>query len=365
MIRLRKEWLAVSNKIVILGGGYGGLTVAHELLEKELPRGTELMLIDRMPFQGLKTEYYALASGTISDIDIRVGYPDDERLRVKYGDVADVELERKLIHFADGEQLEYDKLIIALGCTDKYHNIPGAEQYSCSIQSFSSTRQTYYKVSDVRPYGHVTIVGGGLSGVEMASELRESRGDLNICILDRGPSILSAFPEKLQRFVREWFGEHHIKMLSHVSVSRLEPGIVYNQEVPIHSDATIWTAGIQPSPVVQRLNVPKDPQGRVLLNDYYQIPGYTEVFVVGDCASLKFSPSAQAAQAQGKQVADVLKAEWRGEKPRLESIKLRGVLGSLGKKSGFGVMGKKTVLMGKVPRALKSGVLWKSKRHFG
>jgi NADH dehydrogenase len=89
------------------------------------------------------------------------------------------------------------------------------------------------------------------------------------------------------------------------------------------------------------------------------------VFVVGDCASLPFSPSAQAAESQGKQVVEVIHAGWKGETPRLDQIKLKGVLGSLGKKSGFGVMGKHTVMLGKVPRALKSGVLWMSKRHFG
>ena len=92
---------------------------------------------------------------------------------------------------------------------------------------------------------------------------------------------------------------------------------------------------------------------------------YEEVFVVGDCASLPFSPSAQAAQAQGKQIAEAIQAIWKGETPKLGKIKLRGTLGSLGKKSGFGIMGKRTLMTGKIARMLKSGVLWKSKRHFG
>jgi NADH dehydrogenase len=202
----------------------------------------------------------------------------------------------------------------------------------------------------------------------MAAELRESRPDLNIRIIDRGPSILSSFPGPVQSYVRDWMLEHDIEMRSYVSLCRLEGGILYNQQECqqeiIHTDVTIWTAGIQPSPIVRNLQLPKDNQGRVLLNEYHQVPDYPEIYVVGDCASLPFSPSAQAAQGQGKQVAEVLRAVWNNETPRLGKIKLKGVLGSLGKKSGFGLMGKRSIT-GMVPRLVKSGVLWKSKHHFG
>jgi NADH dehydrogenase len=344
------------KNLVILGGGYGGQTIVNHLLDKDFPEEYEITLVDRMPYQGLKTEYYALASGTVSDVDIRAEFTTDARVTKTFGEVLEVDPVRKEVHFQDREPLAYDWLVVGLGCVDKYHNIPGAEAFTNSIQTLSAARMTYQRVNDVRPYGQVSIVGGGLSGVEMAAELRESRPDLNIRIIDRGPSILSAFPGKLQSFVREWMEEHNIDMLSHVSLSRVEPGVLHNQDQRIETNVTIWTAGIQPSPVVQKLEVEKDPTGRVVLNEFHQIPQYTNIFVVGDCASLVFSPSAQAAEAQGKQVAEVLLAEWKGKTPDL---------GSLGKKTGFGVMGKKTVLMGKVPRALKSGVLWMSKRHFG
>lgn len=352
------------KNFVILGGGYGGLTVAMQLLEQQLPDDTNIMMIDRMPYQGLKTEYYALAAGTVPDIDIRVQFPVDSRLTLKYGEVTSVNLQNRQVELKDQDPIDYEWLVIALGCTDKYHGIIGAEQYSHSIQTLSSTRRTYRYLNDVKPYGQVTIVGGGLSGVEIASELRESRKDLNIRILDRGPSILSAFPGAAQKYVASWFHEHEVEMCGHISLSRLEEGVLYDQDRPIYTDVTVWTAGIQPSPIVQQLELEKDAQGRIVLNEYHQVPAFPEVFVVGDCASLPFSPSAQAAQGQGKQVAEVMEAIWKGETPRLGKIKLKGVLGSLGKKAGFGLMGK-TTLTGRVPRALKSGVLWKSKHHFG
>lgn len=352
------------KKFVILGGGYGGLTVAQELLEGDIPKDTEIVLLDRMPYQGLKTEYYALAAGTVSEAEIRVAFPSDPRIILKYGEVSSVDLEKKLIYLEGQDPLSYDWLVIALGCVDKFHCIEGADVYAHSIQTLSASRKTYQALNDLKPYAQVSVVGGGLSGVEIASELRESRPDLNVRVIDRGASILSAYPEKLQSYVRTWFVEHGVEMRSHVSLHRVEPGVLHNKDEQILTDLTVWTAGIQPSPVVQQLDVPKDNQGRVLLNEYHQIPAHPDVYVVGDCASLPFSPSAQAAEAQGKQVAEVMTALWKGETPQLRPIKLKGVLGSLGKKAGFGMMGSRMII-GKVPRVLKSGVLWLSKHHFG
>lgn len=353
------------KKFVILGGGYGGLTIALNMLEKDLPEDTILEMIDRSPFQGLKTEYYALASGTIAETHIRVAYPDDPRLLLTYGEVSSVDLDKKEILFEDREPVTYDWLVIGLGCVDSYHGITGAREFSSSIQTLAQTRATYQRINNIAPYGQVTIIGGGLSGVEMAAELRESRSDLNIRLIDRGPSLLSAFPSNLQQYVREWMAQHHIELRPNVSLCRLDGGDLHNGDEIIRTDATIWTAGIQPNPIVEALNVPKDRQGRIMLNEYHQIPDHKDVYVVGDCASLPFSPSAQAAQAQGKQITEVMQAIWKGETPRLGEIKLRGTLGSLGKKSGFGIMGKRTLMTGKIARMLKSGVLWKSKRHFG
>ncbi|QMV40894.1 NAD(P)/FAD-dependent oxidoreductase [Cohnella cholangitidis] len=351
------------SKIVVLGGGYGGLTVVQELLE-HLPSDARIYLVDRMPYQGLKTEYYALAAGTVSDLEIRVNFPVHPQLQMVYGDVTDVDLDNKIVHITEQEPLSYDSLVIALGCTDNYHGIVGAPEFSCSIQSLSSTRRTFQQINDIRPYGQLTIVGGGLSGVEVAAELRESRADINIRILDRGNSVMSAFPGKLQTYVADWFRQHDVEMRSHISITSLEQGVLHNGDEPILTDVTVWTAGIQPVELVQRMSLPKDPQGRLIVNEWHELPDAPHVYVIGDCSSQPFSPSAQLAGAQGKQVAEIIRARLDNKEPKLSSIKLKGVLGSLGKKAGFGLMGA-TPLLGRIPRMLKSGVLWKSKRHFG
>ncbi|HEX7057806.1 MAG TPA: NAD(P)/FAD-dependent oxidoreductase [Bacilli bacterium] len=353
------------KKIVILGGGYGGFTVAKELSESKIPADAEIILLDRSPFLGLKTEYYALAAGTVAESEIRVPFHFHDRISTKYGEIAEINLELNTVAMHSGERIAYDYAVISLGCVDNYHGIEGAQEHTLSLQTFSSVRKAYQQINDVKPYGTVSIVGGGLSGVELASELRYSRPDLNVRIIDHGPTVLSMFPKKLSDYVHDWFVAHDVELCNNISINRVEKGALYHAGKPFATDATVWTAGITPSPLVQQLNVPKDKLGRILLNEHHQIAQFPNVFVVGDCASAAFSPSAQLAEAQGKQVAEVICAIWDKREPRLGKIKLKGVLGSLGKKSGFGLLGKDDIIVtGWTPKLLKSGVLWMSKRNF-
>ncbi len=253
-----------------------------------------------------------------------------------------------------------------MGCEDKYHGVPGAEAHTYSIQSIDKARAAYEALNNLPPKATVGIVGAGLSGVELASELAESRPDLHIKLFDRGERILPMFPKRLSDYVEGWFVEHKVEIVRNSNVTKVEPGVLYNHDEPVECDVIVWTAGIQPNRVVRELNVEKDKQGRVVLTKRHHIPGYENAYVVGDCASLPHSPSAQLAEAQAEQIVQVLQKRWNGEEPPSEfpPIKLKGILGSLGKKHGFGLLADRP-LTGRVPRLLKSGILWMYKHHHG
>ncbi|WP_349410847.1 NAD(P)/FAD-dependent oxidoreductase [Pseudalkalibacillus sp. SCS-8] len=352
------------KKLVILGAGYGGMKILHGLLDSsDLPKDIQITLVDRLPYHCLKTEYYALAAGTVSDHHIRVQFPEDPRVIVKYGEVTDIDLKKKAIHFEKEDSIEYDDLIIGLGCEDKYHGVPGAPEHTLSIQTIDKSRETYQHLNNLPPKAVVGVVGGGLSGVELASELRESRPDLAIKLFDRGDTILSTFPKRLSNYVQKWFIEHGVEVVNNSNITKVEPKVLYNKDEPVACDAIVWTAGIQPNRIVRNLDVEKDDSGRVVLSPHHHLPDDPHVFVVGDCASLPHAPSAQLAEGQGDQIVEVLLKLWKDEPlGDLPKIKLKGVLGSLGKKHGFGMM-KGTALTGRVPRLLKSGILWMYKYH--
>ncbi|KZE67717.1 NADH dehydrogenase [Fictibacillus phosphorivorans] len=345
--------------LVLLGGGYGNMRVLKRLLNSsDLPENIQLTLIDRVPYHCLKTEYYALAAGTISDHHVRVTFPDHPRLNIKYGEVTEIDVKEKKVLLKDQDAVSYDDLVIGLGCEDKYHNVPGADQYTLSIQTIDKSRHTYQVLNNLHANAVVAVVGAGLSGVELASELRESRPDLTIKLFDRGDMILSAYKKRLSNYVQNWFIEHGVEVINNSNVTKVEEGALYNHDEKVECDAIVWTAGIQPSRIVRDLDVEKDSQGRVVLSEHHHLPSDENVYVVGDCASLPYAPSAQLAEEQAEQISQVLLARWNEQPlPEMNEIKLKGVMGSLGKKSGFGTMGS-TALIGRVPRLLKSGILW-------
>lgn len=353
------------KKLVLLGAGYGNMKIMLKILPG-LPSDVEVTLVDRTSFHSIKTEFYALASGTVPDSDVRVALPVHERLKIVEGEIAEIEIEEKCVLLTDGRQLEYDQLVIGLGCEDNYHEVTGADEYTFSIQTIGQSRETYQKLLNLAGGSTVGIVGAGLSGIELASELRESRSDLNIKLFDRGPRILRDFPERLSNFVQSWFDKNDVDVVANSNITQVESKVLHNHEDQITVDAVVWTAGIQPIKVVREMDVEKDSSNRIVLNQYHQIPEYEEVYVVGDIASLPHAPSAQLAEGQGEQIVTILRHTWNDEAlpETMPEIKLKGFMGSLGKKQGFAYLADRTVT-GRIARLMKSGVLWMYKWHNG
>ncbi|MGL4522111.1 MAG: NAD(P)/FAD-dependent oxidoreductase [Bacilli bacterium] len=354
------------KQIVILGGGYGGMQLLAKLFAQQLPTDVHITLIDKMPYHTLKTEFYALAAGTISDQHIRVAFPKHPQLSIIYDEVIEIAVAEKVISFKQTTALHYDELVIALGCEDKYHNVPGAAEHTYSIQTIDKSRDTYTTLNNLPSNASVGIVGAGLSGVELASELIESRPDLHITIFDRGPLILSAFPNKLSLFVEKWFNTHNVNIINKASITSVEEKGLFNHDDFLPFDAIVWTAGIKANQLMESLPFEKDAMGRIFVNKYLQPGQEQHVFLIGDCAHSDFAPSAQLAEAHGEQVAMLLQKRWKNESwpETMPTIKLKGILGSLGKKHGFGLVNDKP-LVGRVPRLLKSGILWMYKFHKG
>ncbi|RKQ33521.1 NAD(P)/FAD-dependent oxidoreductase [Oceanobacillus halophilus] len=352
------------KRLVILGGGYGGIKVLTGLLDYQLPEDVQIFVVDRNPFRSLKTEFYTIAAGTSAETEVRVPFPDDHRVTYLYREVAKIDTDKQQIVFDDAEDnLPFDYLVIGLGCEDNYHGVPGAKEFTESVQTFAKTRHTGLAVSSLKAYGKVSIIGAGLSGIEVASEIRESRPDLNIRLLDRGPTVLKAFDSRIQEYVEKWFIENNVEVIHHSNVEYVEEDGVCNNGVCYLNDVTIWTAGVRPNYLVRELPFNKDKHEKIITNDFYQVPEQSNIYVLGDCVSSEYSPSAQLAGQHGEQIAEILLSIFHHKEPKKpKEIKLKGTLGSLGKTDGFGNM-MKYPMIGFLPRLAKSGVLWLSKRH--
>lgn len=352
------------RKLVLLGGGYGNMRVLLRLLPKDLPLDTEIVLIDRTPFHSLKTEFYALAAGTSTDKEVRVAFPEHDRLKKVYGEVVRIDREDKAVYLEDGQVIKYDDLVVALGCEDKYHGVPGAKEHTYSIQTIAKSRITFEKLCGLPSGSTVAIIGAGLSGIELASELRESREDLKIKLFDRSQRILRDFPEKLSKYVKSWFEKNNVEVIAESNITRVEPNCLYNHDQVIEADAIVWTAGVQPVKIVRDMEAEKDKFGRPIVTQYFNLLNDEHIYVIGDCASSTLPPTAQLAEEQAEHVVKVLKMRWTGMPlPEImPEIKLKGFMGSLGKKQGFVHLADTTVT-GRIARLMKSGLLWMYKRQ--
>ena len=104
------------------------MRIMSRILTTSLPQDYTVTLVDRMPFHGLKPEFYALAAGTKSDKDVRMKFPNHPQVNTVYGEINDIDLDAQIVSVGNSK-IDYDELIIGLGCEDKYHNVPGAEEY--------------------------------------------------------------------------------------------------------------------------------------------------------------------------------------------------------------------------------------------
>ncbi len=352
------------RNLVILGGGYGGIKVLTGLLSTVLPDDLQIIVIDKNPYHSYKTEFHTIVAGTSAEVDVRTNFPVDDQVRYEFGTVKGIDIENEMITFQDSSKVvEYDYLVLSVGSEDIYHGIEGAKQFTESVQTFSNARYAGLAVGNSKPYGKISVVGAGLSGIEAASEIRESRPDLNIRLLDRGGSVLKAFDPKIQAHVADWFVKNDVEVLHHAVVEYVEKDGVCNNGICYVNDVTIWTAGVQPHKLVRSLPFKTDQYNKVIVNDFYQTTTHENIYVIGDNASSEYSPSAQLAGQQGEQLALILSDVVSNIEPqRPKGIKLRGTLGSLGKSDGFANMFSKPIT-GLLPRITKSGVLWLQKRH--
>ena len=143
----------------------------------------------------------------------------------------------------------------------------------------SKARETYHRICNLPNDARVGIVGAGLSGIELASALRESREDLEIILYDRGERILRNFPEKLSNYIKKWFDKNNVKVVPNSDIVKVEPGRIYNHETSEALDLIVWTAGIQPVSLVRQLPIEVNSGGRVVLNQYHQVPTYPNVYM--------------------------------------------------------------------------------------
>ncbi len=334
-------------RVVIVGGGFGGLAAAKAL--RKTP--AQIILIDHANHHLFQALLYQVATGVLTPgqiaSPIRGILRNQKNTTVIMGDVTGVDQDRKCVFASnadrEGVPIAYDYLILATGAGHSYFGHNEFERYAPGLTTLADAVAIRNKImgaferaeAEEDPDRHrdlltFVLVGAGPTGVEMASalawlvrttlqsEFRRIRStSARIILVDMASRVLGTFSEKLSMAAKQRLEELGVEVRLGKGVDLIdEEGVIIAGE-RISSRAVIWTAGVTASPAGKWLNAETDRAGRVRVQKDLSVPGHPEIFVVGDTASLdrdgKPLPGvAQVAIQQGHYAGKLLHARITG-----------------------------------------------------
>jgi NADH:ubiquinone reductase (H+-translocating) len=298
--------------VVIVGGGFGGLSAAKVFRGQPV----RVTLLDRRNHHLFQPLLYQVATATLSPGDIaspiRWVFRRQRNLRVLLGEAQTIDVQARRITFTDQATLDYDYLIVATGASHAYFGHEEWAKYAPGLKTLEDALEIRTRMllaferaeretDSERQQRLLTfvIVGGGPTGVELVGTLAEiARQTLRdefrsidtartrIVLVEAGPTILPAFPERLRNAARASLQRLGVEVREKVAVTGIDEFGVDLGAERLNAGTVLWAAGVAASPIVRTLGVPVDRAGRALVNPDLSIPGHAEVFVVGDASSL-------------------------------------------------------------------------------
>ncbi|HTW68144.1 MAG TPA: NAD(P)/FAD-dependent oxidoreductase [Bryobacteraceae bacterium] len=340
-----------AHRVVILGGGFGGLYAAKAL--KKAP--VEVTLLDRRNFHLFQPLLYQVATGSLSPGEIasplRSVLRRQKNTRVLLGEAIDLDAEHRRVILDEGQQVEYDSLIVATGSADSYFGHDDWRRNAPGLKSIEEATEIRHKIlyafeaAEREPdpekqsaWLTFVIVGGGTTGVELAGALAEIAHDTvrhdfrairpqdaRIFLIEGESRILPTYPPDLSAKAKAALNHLKVTPRTGVFVRDLDDNGVTvktaSGDERIPSRTVIWAAGVKPSPFAavleHRTGAARNKRGQVTVNGDCSVPGHPEIFVIGDLAHLEQNGKplpgvAQVAMQQGDYVAKLIPERLRG-----------------------------------------------------
>ncbi len=370
--RFLKERSMPHTKLVIVGGGFGGLTVAKALKKADL----DILLIDKTNHHLFQPLLYQVATAALSPGEIATPIREilrhQENTSVIMGDVEKIDTKGRKLVLQNGDTISYDYLVLATGARHSYFGndqweplAPGLKTIQDALKIREQVLISFEKaermdlISEAEKYLNFVIIGGGPTGVEMAGAIAEIANKTlfknfrrikpersKIYLIEALPHILPMYPESLGIHAENDLKEMGVRVITKKKVTNItEEGVQIEDEF-IPSVNIIWAAGNQASPLLKSLDVPLDRAGRVIVEPDLTIPGHPEVFVIGDAALAKDNDGkplpgiAPTAIQQGKYVAKIIKKQVPKEDRSPFKYFDKGSMATIGTKKAIAMMGK-------------------------
>jgi len=350
--------------VVIIGAGFGGLEAAKNLAKSPV----QITLIDRRNYHLFQPLLYQVAIAGLSPAQIahpvRAIFRRQRNLKFLMGEVTNIDFASRQVLTAH-RTLDYDYLVLAPGSRTNFFGMQSIEENSHDMKTISNavaTRNHLLKIfenanrepdEDVRrAMLTFVVVGGGPTGVESAGALAElihlvltkdyphmNLKDARVILLEASDHLMpNVYPRNLQAATVKLLRRKRVSVRLRTKVTGFDgERVTLANNDPIFTRTVIWTAGVRPAKLIESLDVEKKAGGRILVKPTLQLPGYSEVYVVGDVAYLEdesgqpLSLLATVAQQQAVHAAENIRRELRERPPTPFTYKDPGLLATIGR----------------------------------
>ncbi len=350
------------KKVLVVGGGFGGFTAAKEICDHTKDReDIGVLVIAKDNF----FTFWPMVAGIVSsDIDTRNVAQPLRRALITAGasfrraKLNGIDHENKKIKVDDGLEFPYDHLIISLGGQPNFFGIPGVEEHALHMRGIEDAErirnrviERFEEVSLMRgdiPESKLTfvVIGGGPTGVEVASELHTLVHEalapdypnidshrVRIFLIEGSDDILQELDPVLRRAARTRLANQHIEVKTGTLAEEVTANCVrLKGGEEIAAENVIWTAGNRPNVAINDLDLPVDERNGIKVDSYLQVADYPGIWAIGDCAAIHnvndengrgVPPTAQAASQEGKAVAKNVLAAIDGREEDLEEFEYK------------------------------------------
>lgn len=358
------------RKVIIIGGGFGGLNAAKALKKANV----DILLIDKTNYHLFQPLLYEVATAALSPGEIatplREILRNQENVSVIMGEVTSIDTAQKQVILSNQAWFEYDYLIIATGARHSYFGNHQWETFAPGLKTIPDALSIREQIlisfekaeradfGSILPYLTFVVIGGGPTGVEMAGAIAEiayktmfknfrkiNPEKAQIFLIEACPNILPSYPERLSKRAKKDLEKLGVQVLTDTKVTHIDDTGVQIADMFILSKNIIWAAGNQASELLKCLHVSLDRPGRVIVEPDLSLPGFAEVFVIGDAAHVEYKNKllpgiAPVAIQQGRYVAKVI-AQDLPENPR-KPFKYfdKGSMATIGKAKAIAFIGK-------------------------
>lgn len=304
------------TRVLVVGGGFGGVKAALELAKSEHMEVT--LLSDRPAFHYYPTLYHTATGGKVAQSQIPLtelfqGKP----VKVVQGTATHLNRRKKEIKTKEGKTYGFDILILALGVVTNYFGIQGLKEYSYSIKSPEEARRfknhLHAQLTDERkPDLNYVVVGGGPTGIELAGalpgyikEVMQAHGirhrAVHVDLIEAAPKLLPRMPKRMSRAVARRLRSLGVRLYVGKTVQGETADNLVVDGKPIQSHTVVWTAGVTNDPFFKENKFELNERGKVKVNQYLEAE--EEIYVIGDNADTPYSGMAQTALHDAKSVA--------------------------------------------------------------